>query len=159
MSDAQAGSPALRYICRVEEENLEWMFALTKSNMQTMYEQVWGWDDDDKLRELQHRDSRFFVIDREAFVHFRFEHDEDVYVLYVYELQVEEVHRGRSLGRKLMRAVEDLGRRLGCEKVMLTVFASNAGARRFYGRLGYETDASSPELGTEGYLIISRSLR
>ncbi len=149
-----------RYLCHAQDTPgvLEWMFALTRSNMRASYEEVWGWDDDAKLAELRHDDSRFLVIGREAFVNFRFEVDEDGVspVVYVYELQVEEVHRGRSLGHTLMRAVEGLGRELGFHKVMLTVFSANAGARRFYDRLGYALDVSSPD--GAGYLILSRAI-
>jgi ribosomal protein S18 acetylase RimI-like enzyme len=149
----------IQYLTRAEDTPrvLDWMLALTRANMRASYEQVWGWDEGAKDAELRHEHSRFFVIPRQAFVHFRYEWDEDGVspVVYVYEIQVEPAHRGRSLGHTLMRAVEDLGRALGFHKVKLTVFSANVGARRFYRRLGYDMDVSSPDEST-GYLILSR---
>ena len=145
---------------------LQWMFDLTKKNMRGMYEACpgWGWDDGRKRDELRHDDGRYVVVatertDRAGFVHLRYEMEGPLAVLYVYEIQVDERERGKQLGRKLMEAVEGLARGLGFPKVMLTVFASNDGARRFYETLGYEKDASSPEdWESVGYLILSKSV-
>ncbi len=151
------GGPQYLASARDSPDVAEWMVALTRINMQRFYEQVWGWDDVAKLDELCHKDSRFFLVESRGFVHFRIEVDEDGNspVVYVYELQVEMKHRGRKLGHALMRAVEDFGLAHGISKIMLTVFTANAGARRFYERLGYDTDPSSPD--GAGYVILSRT--
>ncbi|EQL02447.1 acetyltransferase [Ophiocordyceps sinensis CO18] len=66
-------------------------------------------------------------------------------VVYCYEIHLEPALQGTGLGRQLMAhvaraasAVEPVG------KTMLTCFAANGRARRFYEGLGYRVDATSP---------------
>lgn len=47
--------------------------------------------------------------------------------------------RGRGLGTALLEAVDDELDRIGVAEVELTVVEPNAGARRFYERMGFET--------------------
>ena len=65
----------------------------------------------------------------------------------------------------MMVLAEDVARRVGVEKVMLTCFKSNVEARRFYERLGYGIDESSPrDIKTRGkvhkcdYVILSKDI-
>jgi GNAT superfamily N-acetyltransferase len=51
-------------------------------------------------------------------------------------LWVDEAHRGRGLGKKLMARAEEKAREIGCHGAWLDT--SNPGAMRFYTRLGYE---------------------
>ncbi|EFQ31828.1 acetyltransferase [Colletotrichum graminicola M1.001] len=86
-------------------------------------------------------------------------------VVYCYEIHLVEELRGTGMGRGLMdhlvRVAESIP---GVEKVMLTCFVANAGARAFYERLGFERDAISPPERTlrsgtvfvPDYLIMSR---
>ena len=59
-------------------------------------------------------------------------------ILFVYELFVEEEHRGRGLGRQAMLLAEEEARRRGRAKVALNVFGGNAVARGLYRSLGYQ---------------------
>lgn len=59
---------------------------------------------------------------------------------WVYYLAVSPRHRGRSIGRKLMREAERLLIERGCPKLNLLVRSSNAEALGFYRRLGYAQD-------------------
>lgn len=62
---------------------------------------------------------------------------------FIYEIVVDESHRGRGLGRGLLRAAETWSRERGCRTVSLHVFGRNAVARRLYESAGYEvTDLS-----------------
>ncbi|MHC4939822.1 MAG: GNAT family N-acetyltransferase [Planctomycetota bacterium] len=66
--------------------------------------------------------------------------------LFIYDIMVDEAHRGRGLGTAAMRAAEDLARKRGAAGIGLSVFAHNEGAIRLYERLGYEV----VEKGTGG---------
>lgn len=50
-------------------------------------------------------------------------------------LWVDEDHRGQGLGRRVLSAVEDEGRRLGCKYLELNTFGFQAPG--FYEKLGY----------------------
>jgi ribosomal protein S18 acetylase RimI-like enzyme len=54
-----------------------------------------------------------------------------------YELQIAESARGAGHGERLMRVLEGFGRNVGLGKAMLTVFAENTEAIRFYRRIGF----------------------
>jgi ribosomal protein S18 acetylase RimI-like enzyme len=57
---------------------------------------------------------------------------------FVYDLFIEEAHRGQSRGKQAMLALEEKAKELGLHTVALHVFAHNAVARALYERLGYE---------------------
>ncbi|MFB8772798.1 GNAT family N-acetyltransferase [Streptomyces broussonetiae] len=61
---------------------------------------------------------------------------------YVFDVEVEEAHRGRGHGRTLMRVAEAQAMEAGKRVLGLTVFAGNAPAERLYESLGYETVGS-----------------
>jgi ribosomal protein S18 acetylase RimI-like enzyme len=61
--------------------------------------------------------------------------------LFVYDIEIDEPHRGRGLGRATMLAAEDVARAGGHRFVRLNVFGWNAGAQALYQSLGYRTDA------------------
>jgi ribosomal protein S18 acetylase RimI-like enzyme len=52
-------------------------------------------------------------------------------------ISVIERYRGRGVGQALMVAAEHDARSRGARRIVLDVLAANAGARRFYERLGY----------------------
>lgn len=65
---------------RLQRRELNWAFGLVKENMEERYDNSgYGWDDDDKERELSEDCTRFLLVqDRDqnnrmiGFVHFRF---------------------------------------------------------------------------------------
>ena len=57
---------------------------------------------------------------------------------FVYDLFIEEAHRGQGRGKQAMLALEEKAKELGLHTVALHVFAHNAVARALYERLGYE---------------------
>jgi ribosomal protein S18 acetylase RimI-like enzyme len=149
---------------------------LFRTNMAALYEgSSWGLDMAEKEAELRHGRARFlFLWDNDAdlgattttssrlaaFVHFRFEHDDEegptCAVLYVYEIQIDEAYRRHGLGRWLMGIAEAIAAGEGMAKVLLTVFKANRGAMQFYEKLGYGVDETSPD--DEDYLILSRTI-
>ncbi|GBG85836.1 hypothetical protein CBR_g40646 [Chara braunii] len=99
-----------------------------------------------------------------AFVHFRFVMEEDVEVLYVYELQLVPEIRRKGVGQFLMEIMEQMARKNNMRGVMLTVQKKNTFAWEFYTqKMGYSTDPISPsqvdpyaEPETYSYEILSK---
>jgi len=73
-----------------------------------------------------------------GFLSFMLTIDDDVPVIYIYEIHLCATVRGQGLGRTLMECVDAIGRGTGMQKAMLTVFVSNEAAVGFYEGLGYE---------------------
>lgn len=66
---------------------------------------------------------------------------------FIYDVAVEETHRGRGLGRALLEAAEVWIRKRGLRSVSLHVFGHNAIARRLYESADYQvTDLSMRKL-------------
>ena len=61
--------------------------------------------------------------------------------LFIFDITVEEPHRGRGYGKAAMLFAEDEARRRGLDRVALNVFGRNTVARRLYQSLGYEENA------------------
>ena len=56
---------------------------------------------------------------------------------YLYEIEIDEAHRGRGLGREAMLLLEDEVRARGLDRIELNVFGGNERARGLYRSLGY----------------------
>jgi GNAT superfamily N-acetyltransferase len=61
--------------------------------------------------------------------------------LFVYDVHVEEAHRGRGYGKAAMLFTEEEARRRGFDRVALNVFGGNEVARGLYRSLGYDENA------------------
>ncbi len=118
-------------------------------------------------------DLRYILVGRgdwgegvEGFLSFMLTLEDGVEVIYCYEVHLGERVRGKGVGGRLMGVLEEVGRRAGVEKAMLTVFRRNEGAVGFYERLGYGVDEYSPRprklrggvLKEVDYLIMSKRL-
>jgi ribosomal protein S18 acetylase RimI-like enzyme len=57
--------------------------------------------------------------------------------LFIYDVEIDEAHRGRGLGRAAMLLVEEEARRRGIGSVTLNVFGGNDVARNLYRSLDY----------------------
>jgi GNAT superfamily N-acetyltransferase len=55
----------------------------------------------------------------------------------IHDLAVEEGHRGRGVGRRLLEAVEARARSMGCCKITLEVLGVNDRARKLYESFGF----------------------
>lgn len=64
---------------------------------------------------------------------------EDSHSWWVWDIVVDEEHRGKGLGRKAMKQAEDYARSQGAHTLGLSVFGFNHGARGLYESMGYET--------------------
>ncbi|RMJ27579.1 hypothetical protein PHISP_01567 [Aspergillus sp. HF37] len=145
-----------------------------------------GWSATKKRREMRLPDMRYLILRRGqsgdcgaevdesardgrvlGFLSFMVTYEDGKEVNYCYEIHLSPEAQGRGLGRQLMIRYEDIGRRIGLEKAMLTVSKSNAKAMGFYERLGYVVDDFSPEPRTlrngtvkePEYLILSKPLK
>ena len=58
----------------------------------------------------------------------------------IHDLSVLPAHRGRGIGRRLLQAVEERARSLGCCKVTLEVRDDNLRAKRIYDEYGFAGD-------------------
>ncbi|KAL5545068.1 hypothetical protein UlMin_008852, partial [Ulmus minor] len=80
-----------------------------------------------------------------GFVNYRFVIEEEIPVLYVYELQLEHRVQGKGLGNFLMQLIELIAQKNHMGAVLLTVQKANLGAMSFYmSKLRYKISASSP---------------
>ena len=91
------------------------IFNMLKSNMKELYEneKEWGWNDNDKSKELFSPRSKFLVVANSsepdniiAFTMFKFEFDDEEEpehpVLFCYELQIDKSYHMQGIGRILM---------------------------------------------------------
>jgi len=62
---------------------------------------------------------------------------------FIYDIVIDEEHRGHGYGRKAMLAAERLVGEAGGKRTALNVFGYNAVARRLYESLGYQVMAIS----------------
>eukprot|EP01114_Cavostelium_apophysatum_P009050 TRINITY_DN22128_c0_g1_i1.p1 TRINITY_DN22128_c0_g1~~TRINITY_DN22128_c0_g1_i1.p1 ORF type:complete len:225 (-),score=46.78 TRINITY_DN22128_c0_g1_i1:31-705(-) len=157
-------------IQKLSDELFEWIFSLFCTNMKSIYEGSWGWDERKKREEMREEDAKYIVaFDRQtknavAFLAFRFIMEDDLrLVAYCYEIQVSDVARGKGLGKFMMQILELVGKKNGMNWAMLTTLKNNIEATKFYTKhLNYKVDESSPELcdpknaSTYTYQILSK---
>ncbi|KAL6237387.1 acyl-CoA N-acyltransferase [Aspergillus navahoensis] len=148
-----------------------------------------GWSPSEKRKEMKLPDMKYMILQRGAadgdrdtvggdasskstgqfagFLEFMVTYEDGYEVLYCYEIHLAPEVQGQGLGEELIERFERIGRRIGLQKAMLTVFKSNSRAIKFYTRIGYAEDENSPRPrklrnGTAkeaDYLIMSKSLR
>ncbi|KAM3416070.1 hypothetical protein BST61_g9555 [Cercospora zeina] len=168
-----------RFAKNLSQADLQGCFNLIERTSRHDYEpSSFGWHPKRKMREMKDKEMRYIILrdsspqessvaTASGFLSFMLTHDSTppVPVLYVYEVHLDESTRGKGLGKLLMRVAEDIARRVGVEKVMLTCFTSNVKARTFYEYLGYDVDVCSPEdrktrnkVVKVDYVIMSKTL-
>ncbi|XP_030541276.1 N-alpha-acetyltransferase 40 isoform X1 [Rhodamnia argentea] len=109
-------------------------------------------------------DSMLEIVSIVGFVHFRFLVEEEIPVLYVYEIQLEPHVQGKGLGKFLMQLIELIARKNRMGAVVLTVQKTNLSAMKFYtSKLRYIVSSISPSrvnplLGSEAsYEILCKA--
>lgn len=141
---------------------------LLKVNMEGPYGSEWPSEEKIKYREMVAPDARYIFVwqyttDHVAknsmkqdvgaarngghllgFVHYRFVVEEDVPVVYVYELQLDPSFHGKGLGKFLMQLIELIASKSQMGAVVLTVEKSNTAAMAFYNNLRYVISSTSP---------------
>ncbi|KAL9234587.1 hypothetical protein vseg_009443 [Gypsophila vaccaria] len=138
---------------------------LLKVNMERHYGMEWPAEEKVKYREINASEARYIFVyknrtlgscekkismsednlDIVGFVHYRFTLEEDLPVLYIYELQLESDIQGMGLGRFLMQLLELIAQKSGMAAIVLTVQKRNVSAMFFYtSKMGYSVAATSP---------------
>jgi GNAT superfamily N-acetyltransferase len=77
-------------------------------------------------------------------------------LLNVHDFFVLGKYRGQGLGRRLLEAIEQGARALGCCKLTLEVLENNRPAKRLYAAFGFGQSTYVPEAG--GALFYAKSL-
>nr|CAG4650676.1 EOG090X0MNC [Sida crystallina] len=137
-------------VSELEPTIVQWAFDLLKRNMHSMYlESCWGWNEDEKRKEMTSDKSWYLVAlntdgNPIAFSHFQYDLDYGFSVLYCYELQLELECRRKGMGKFMLQVLELMAFRAGLDKVILTVFLHNPAARNFFKSVGYTLDETSP---------------
>lgn len=83
--------------------------------------------------------------------------------LYLWEIQISEICRGKGLGQFLMKLLELVAYQNCIPQITLTVFKANEPAQIFFReKLHFVTDitdlASEDPLGNHGYDILSKQI-
>ncbi len=60
---------------------------------------------------------------------------------WIFDISLDEEHRGQGLGRRLLEALHDAARELGATSMTLNVFGDNTTAIRLYESSGYAVTA------------------
>jgi len=103
----------------------------------------------------------------EGFASFMLTYEDGHPVVYIYEIHISPPLQNIGLGAHLLRVMESIGRSVGVDKAMLTVFRSNESGREFYRKVGYGVDKYSPKnvelrggvVRQADYMIMSKWLR
>ncbi|KAL5359164.1 acyl-CoA N-acyltransferase [Aspergillus floccosus] len=153
---------------------------IEQTQSETYASSSFGWSPSKKRKEMRLPDMKYMILrqaagketsldnaDFQGFLSFMVTYEDGCEVIYCYEVHLLPSAQGRGLGEMLMKRFADLGRRVGVEKAMLTVFKSNIKAIRLYKKLGYEVDEYSPRPRTlrngtvvdVDYWIMSRKLQ
>ncbi|BCS00953.1 N-terminal L-serine N(alpha)-acetyltransferase NAT4 [Aspergillus luchuensis] len=115
-----------------------------------------GWSPSKKKKEMKLPDMKYLVVRREeltpsdgegevvGFMSFMITYEDGKEVVYLYEIHLSAEVQKQGLGKRLLLVLMEIGRRVGVEKAMLTVFTSNGVAQRLYEAIGFETDEYSP---------------
>lgn len=165
----------------ISPQDLEQCFELIALTSASAYKTSGlGWTPHKKRQEMRLPDLRYLIVkstttttntdtdrDVEGFCSFMLTYEDGHEVVYCYEVHLAPRMRGMGIGKELMGLLEGVGREVGVEKAMLTVFVENVGARRFYEGLGYGVDEYSPQVRRlrggvvkrPTYVILSKKLQ
>ncbi|XP_073220833.1 uncharacterized protein [Cicer arietinum] len=148
----------------------QYIQTLLKLNMEGPYGSEWQEEEKVKRREMVDHEARYIFVHEVAnsnaddmttedtstsclenggplvgFVHYRFVLEEEVPVLYVYELQLDSRVQGKGLGKFLIELIELIAQKNCMGAVMLTVQKANLLAMNFYiSKLRYIISSTSP---------------
>lgn len=162
---------------RLAGDDLDWAFNIVKDNMEDVYDASgYGWDDDDKMRELTEDGTRFLLVrdaanSLVAFTHFRFTVQGEVMdvmcgepSLFVWDLHVEEDIRRKGLGKHLLMVLELIARQQKMRVISVPIQFNDEEATNWIRTMrGFAPDASLRDLvgfdaDMEGFEVYSKIL-
>lgn len=160
---------------KLSKEDAKWAFDLCKETMEDKYEESgYGWDDEDKMRELTEKGTRFLVV-REwpeqgqtkgepvGFAHFRFTVQGEVIdqmaghpSLHIYDIHIEDHSQRKGLGKHLLMIMELIARREKMKVLSLPVQLMDSETREWITHVGrgWAVDESLRELGFDADLEV-----
>ncbi|XP_054710819.1 N-alpha-acetyltransferase 40-like [Uloborus diversus] len=145
----------------IESSTFNEIFNLLKNNMQVLYEKSdWGWDETQKMEELQDENARFLLAKDcdgklVGFSHFRFDIEEHQPILYCYELQIYPEIQRKGVGKHMMDMLFLIAYHFKLVKIVLTVFKHNSAGIDFYMKaLTFRYDETCPKEEEEKCYVI-----
>lgn len=163
----------------ISKQDLEACFRLVERTSSADYKaSSVGWSPATKREEMADGDMKYLLLTAcdsghnsveyriYGFLSFMLTREDNLPVIYCYEIHLRPGLQGRGIGKRLMGIMENIGRKVGVRKTMLTVFSRNEGGRRWYQRIGYKVDESSPtpkrlrggKIKEPSYFILSKEL-
>lgn len=155
---------------RLTEEEVDWAFEITRENMEEKYDASgYGWDDDDKERELTEDGARFLLLKDATdddkvigYAHFRFTVQGEVIdqmagdsCLFLVDLHIEEEFQRKGLGKHVMVLLELIARREKMSRVSLPLYLGDADTRAWIGKQkNYVTDESCAAFGFDAEMEV-----
>ena len=133
------------------EEYCEWMFNLLLKNMKDVWDQSYPWNPTEKRVDLFDVDSRYLIATLSGdgtpigFVRFKFEQQCNDFVLFIYDVHIEEAYQRHGIGKFLVRAVEFIGLDMSVSMLMTMVYKANMEGICFMSSLNYRVHSSSPD--------------
>ena len=141
----------------IRPEDLESCFKLVEHTSSLDYQNSSvGWSAAKKRQEMADPDMKYLLLTTSdgpnstaayrvgGFLSFMLTREDELPVIYCYEIHLWPSLQGRGIGKKLMHLMEDVGQRAGVQGSMLTVFTNNEIAKKMYERMGYGVHDSSP---------------
>eukprot|EP00605_Chrysophyceae_sp_TOSAG23-4_P002771 GSChrysophyteH1.ASY1.ANO1.3055.1 assembled CDS len=176
----------IKCVPKLTKTEREWAFDLIKENMEERYDASgYGWDDEDKMRELSEGGARFLVarwsdnadsLDQGelcAIAHFRFSVQGDFLdkmegdsCLIVWDIHVEHEHQRKGLGKHLLTILELVAKRENISRVYIPVQLEDDIAQDWVDSVclpkGYSEDPSLAAIGfdseMEGFLPFCKNM-
>jgi ribosomal protein S18 acetylase RimI-like enzyme len=71
---------------------------------------------------------------------------EDIKTLYIDDICVDEIARGKHVGKALYEYVRDYAKAIGCNNITLNVWEGNEPAQRFYRSMGMQVQKTTMEI-------------
>ena len=141
----------------IRPEDLEACFKLVEQTSSLDYKSSSvGWSAAKKRQEMADPDMKYLLLTTSdgvsftpayrvhGFLSFMLTREDELPVIYCYEIHLLPSLQRRGIGKKLMRLMEDIGQQAGVQGSMLTVFTKNEIAKKVYERMGYGLHESSP---------------
>lgn len=156
----------------LSNQDFERCFSLVESTSSDHYKNsITGWNPPFKRNEMRHQDMKYVLVTLrgklQGFMSFMPSYEDGIRVLYCYEIHLSSELRGTGLARTLMQLLDSVAAKIPTvEKVMLTCFTQNTRAFKFYTKIGYGIDPSTPPIkqlrnGTKvgsDYMILSKRI-
>lgn len=167
----------IEFSAKLDGTEGDWAFDLVKSNMESVYDASgYGWDDEDKKRELTEQGARFLLVRDKSgelvgFCHFRFTVQGDVMdkmagepCIYVWDVQVEDEYQRKGVGKHLLTLLSLIGTREHMKHICLPVQMFDNRSQNWVESVkGFSPDKSLKRLvgfdsEMEGFEVYSKAL-